>query len=137
VWNCSCPQNRRSFWKGLDKSIFLYYNDLSEESDYSEICISEGGFMAKKDERQSCSVPTNKGRSCCKVESVISVDERGQMVLPKEIRDRAKIGAGDKLAVLSWEKDGKICCISLIKAEDLAEMTKDLLGPMMKEMTTR
>ncbi len=99
--------------------------------------MSEGGFMGKKDEKQSCFVPTNKGRSCCKVESVISVDERGQMVLPKEIRDRAKIGAGDKLAVLSWEKDGKICCISLIKAEDLAEMTKDLLGPMMKEMTRR
>ena len=34
--------------------------------------------------------------SCCKVESIVSVDERGQMVLPKEIRERAKIGAGDK-----------------------------------------
>ena len=34
--------------------------------------------------------------SCCKVESIVSVDERGQMVLPKEIRERAKIGAGNK-----------------------------------------
>ena len=92
--------------------------------------------MAKKDGKESCSVSTNKGRSCCKVESVVSVDERGQMVLPKEIREKAKIGAGDKLAVLSWEKDRKVCCISLIKAEDLAEMTKNLLAPMMKEMST-
>lgn len=76
----------------------------------------------------------DKKMGCCKVESLISVDERGQMVLPKEIRDKAKIRAGDKLAVVSWEMDGKVCCISLIKAEDFAEMVKGLLGPMMKEM---
>jgi len=42
----------------------------------------------------------------------VGVDERGQMVLPKEIRERAKIGAGDKLALVSMEKDGEICCLS-------------------------
>lgn len=56
---------------------------------------------------------------------------------PKELRDKINISAGDKLAVISWEKDGKICCLSLIKAESLAEMTKDLLGPMMKEALTK
>ena len=56
------------------------------------------------------------------------------MVLPKEMRDRADIRAGEKLAVISWEKDGKVCCISLIKAEDFAEMVKELLGPMMKDL---
>ncbi len=69
-----------------------------------------------------------------KVMSLISVDERGQMVLPKEIRDKANIRPGDKLALISWEKDGKVCCISMIKAEDLGNMVKGLLGPMMKEM---
>lgn len=39
------------------------------------------------------------------------------MVLPKDIRERAKIRAGDKLAVVSMEKDGKICRLSLIKVE--------------------
>ena len=39
--------------------------------------------------------------SCCKIEALISVDERGQMVLPKEIRDRADIHTGDKLALVS------------------------------------
>ena len=90
--------------------------------------------MVKKDENASCCPPMDKGMSCCKVESVISVDERGQMVLPKEIRDKANIRAGDKLAVVSWERDGKICCISLVKAEDFTEMVKGLLGPMMKEV---
>ncbi len=71
---------------------------------------------------------------CCRVESLISVDERGQMVLPKEIRERAGIQAGDKLAVVSWEKNGEVCCISLIKANDLTGLVKDLLGPMMTDM---
>jgi len=39
--------------------------------------------------------------SCCKIEALISVDGRGQMVLPKEIRDRADIHTGDKLALVS------------------------------------
>jgi len=56
------------------------------------------------------------------------------MVLPKELRERAKINAGDKLAIASWEKDGEVCCITLIKVEDLVEMVKDRLGPVMKEI---
>ena len=58
-------------------------------------------------------------------------------MLPKELRDKMNISAGDKLAVTNWEKDGKVCCLSLIKAENLAEMTQDLLGPMMKEALTK
>ena len=87
-----------------------------------------------EDENESCCPPANREISCCKVESVISVDDRGQMVLPKEIRDKANIRAGDKLAVISWEKDGKVCCISLIKAEDFTDMVKGILSPMMKEI---
>ena len=75
--------------------------------------------------------------SCCKVESIVSVDERGQMVLPKEIRERAKIGSGDKLAVVSMEKDGMIYCLSLIKVEKLESMVKSMLGPVMDEVLKR
>jgi len=56
------------------------------------------------------------------------------MVLPKEIRDKAEIRAGDKLAVISWEKDGEVCCLSLVKVETLTEMVKGLLGPLMQEV---
>ncbi len=90
--------------------------------------------MAKKLEKTSCSGPTCGTMSCCKVEALISVDERGQMVLPKEIRDKADIHTGDKLALVSWEKDGKVCCFTLIKADEFGDMVKGLLGPMMKEV---
>lgn len=75
--------------------------------------------------------------SCCKVESLVTVDERGQMVLPKEIREKAGIRAGDKLAVVTWEKDGEVCCLSLVKSEDFGEMVKDKLGPVMKEISRK
>jgi antitoxin PrlF len=70
----------------------------------------------------------------CKVESLVTIDERGQMVLPKEIRERADIRSGDKLAVIGWEKDGKICCISLIKADELSGMVKDMLSSLAKNI---
>jgi AbrB family looped-hinge helix DNA binding protein len=89
--------------------------------------------MAKK-KAESCFVSHGKGH--CKVESIVSIDERGQMVLPKETREKAGIRAGDKLAVLNWESAGKVCCISLIRVEDFAEMVKEHLGPMMKEIVS-
>ncbi len=90
--------------------------------------------MVEKDDNEACCVPADEALGCCKVESIVSVDDRGQMVLPKEIRDKAKIRAGDKLAVINWEKDGEVCCISLIKVEGLSEMVKDMLGPVMGEI---
>ena len=86
--------------------------------------------MAQKRKDASCCTPSSN----CKVESIITVDERGQMVLPKELREKAKIKAGEKLAVASWEVDGEVCCITLMKVEDLVEMVKGRLGPVMKEI---
>jgi antitoxin PrlF len=110
----------------------------TDNSDYlilSENTVIGGNEMPKKNQKVCCS-PMEMGMNYCKVESIISVDERGQMVLPKELRDRANIRAGDKLAIISWDKGGEVCCIYLIKAEHLAERVKDFLGPMMKGMAT-
>ncbi len=90
--------------------------------------------MARRSPKPLCCAPGGGNESSYKVESIISVDERGQMVLPKELRDKAHIRSGDKLAVVSWDKGGEICCISLIKTEYLAEQVKSFLGPMVKEM---
>ena len=75
-----------------------------------------------------------RGGSCCKVDALITIDGRGQIVLPKDIRARAGIEGGDKLAVISWETDGRVCCLSLIKADEFGASIKGLLGPMMEEI---
>lgn len=90
--------------------------------------------MPKKKKDETCCGPSGGDMSCCNMESVVSVDDRGQMVLPKELRQRANINAGDKLAVISMEREGKVCCITLIKAGEFEGMVKNFLGPMMKEM---
>jgi len=66
---------------------------------------------------------------CC-LESVLSIDERGQMVLPKDFRE--KMGAGEKFALVSWGKEGKICCLALTKAANLNGPVRDLLEPMIR-----
>ena len=91
--------------------------------------------MPRKSRKEPCCTSEAEERDCCRIESLISVDERGQMVLPKELRDRANIRAGDKLALISWQKDGQVCCFTLIKADSLAERVKEFLGPMLKGMS--
>ena len=73
-----------------------------------------------------------RAMECCKVDAIITIDGRGQIVLPKEVREKAGVRAGDKFAVISCESGGKVCCISLVKADDFAETVKGMLGPMMK-----
>ncbi len=90
--------------------------------------------MTKKNKDESCCASETKD-TCCKVESLITVDERGQMVLPKELRDKANIRAGDKLALISWRKDGEVCCFTLIKADALAARVKEFLGPVLKSIS--
>lgn len=87
--------------------------------------------MTAEGEKETCCTSGEYG--CCRVESVVSVDDRGQMVLPKEVRDKAKIRPGDRLALVSMEKNGQICCLSLIKVEALEDMVKTVLKPVMDE----
>lgn len=78
--------------------------------------------------------PVGSSDDCCRVEAVVTVDDRGQIVLPKEIRDRAGIGPGAKLALVSFEDRGDLCCISFVKVEELTQMVKRRLGPVMREV---
>jgi len=78
--------------------------------------------------------PVVKGMKCCQVDALVTVDGRGQIVLPKDLREKAEIKAGDKLVVISHESEGKVCCFSLLKAYEFGETVKGVLGPMMKEI---
>ena len=72
-----------------------------------------------------------------RVESIVSIDDRGQMVLPKEVRDKFSLRSGDKLALITKQRNGKVCCIYLFKAEELMESAKDKLGPLLAEPASR
>ena len=76
----------------------------------------------------SCSPP--ESQECCALEAVVGVDERGQLVLPKDLRVRAGIEPGERLAVVSYRDDsGAICCITLVKANAVADAVKSVIGP--------
>jgi len=97
--------------------------------------------MDKKEKKKTKKVVVDVGCSggegepkgeCCNVDAVVTVDGRGQIVLPKELREKAGIKAGDKFAMISCLSEGKVCCISLVRAGDFADTIKVTLGPMMK-----
>jgi antitoxin PrlF len=81
-----------------------------------------------------------KGKKCCavqgdakvshQIEAIITIDERGQMVLPKETRARAGIRAGEKLALVGWRKGDRVCCLSLVKVEEMTEMLGELMDSL-------
>lgn len=99
----------------------LEKSDLSDKFKYSEIVSSVGRTMSKK-------------VGCCKVDAVVTMDPKGQIVLPKDIRERARLNTNDKLAVIGCEEDGEVCCIMLVKAEKLEKTIKAALGPMLKDI---
>jgi len=74
----------------------------------------------------------NKSAECCKVDAIVTIDSKGQIVLPKDVRERAKLKPNDKLAVVGCEQDGEICCIVMVKSERLRGAVSNVLGPMLK-----
>ncbi len=82
----------------------------------------------------NCCASSASDQPCCKVEAVVSVDERGQMVLPKDLREKADIKSGDKLALVSYGQSDGVLCLALIKVDDLSSLVKQMLGPVFKEM---
>jgi antitoxin PrlF len=87
-----------------------------------------------KGESMCCGMPAP---GCCQVEAIVGVDARGQMVLPKELRDQAGIRPNDKLAVVAWKRDGKVCCLTLLKADELADAVRTTYGPLLNDLVRR
>jgi antitoxin PrlF len=87
--------------------------------------------MAKQDKADCCGARAQMVvLNNCQIESLLTVDERGQMVLPKEVRQRAGIKPGDKLGLITLDKGTEICCFLLIKANKLAGQVKNIVGPI-------
>jgi len=68
----------------------------------------------------------------CRIDAVVTMDAKGQIVLPKDLREKANFKHNDKIAVVACEKEGTVCCIMMIKAEMLAGAVSKTLGPLIK-----
>ena len=62
-----------------------------------------------------------EGEESVPLEAVVTIDDRGQLVLPKDLRDTWGLKGGDKLAVISCIKKGVTCCATLVKADLLTK----------------
>ena len=86
--------------------------------------------MARVPKRKPGIAECDARESCCQIVAIVSVDARGQMVLPKELREQAGIAPGDKLAVTALRQGGRVVCLTLCKANDLGSKIEELLRPV-------
>ena len=68
----------------------------------------------------------------CQIEAIVSIDAKGQIVLPKDLREKANLKPNDKIAVVACEKEGQVCCIMMVKAERFRGALSETLGPLLK-----
>jgi antitoxin PrlF len=71
----------------------------------------------------------------CRIDAVVTMDSKGQIVLPKDLREKANIKPNDKIALVACEKEGEVCCIMMVKADRLIGAVTKALGPMLKAVT--
>lgn len=84
-----------------------------------------------------CGCRSPNTMDCCRVEAVVSLDARGQMVLPKDVREKAGFRPDEKLAVVSWQRGEQVCCVTLQRADDLADVVRDRFGPLLSSRRSR
>ena len=80
---------------------------------------------------ECCGTPA---KGSCRVDAVVPIDARGQMVLPKEVRERFGIRGEQRWAVVSWTQDGRPCCLSLVPADEVADAVRRTYGPVLREL---
>jgi AbrB family looped-hinge helix DNA binding protein len=73
-------------------------------------------------------------QACCRIDAVVTIDSKGQIVLPKDIREKAKLKPDGKLALIGCERGGEICCLVMVKAERLGRSVSSVLGPLLKDV---
>ena len=77
------------------------------------------------------------------LEAIVSFDERGQLVIPKDLRKKFNLKAGDKFALISCmtncndsdccapSDSASLCCFTLVHTDQLKGVVNQALEPMM------
>lgn len=77
---------------------------------------------------------SKKSDACCEIEAIVSFDERGQLVFPKDVRKKFDLKAGEKFAMVSCTNEKGLCCFTLVKTSQLNELVGQSLGPMLNSI---
>ena len=62
--------------------------------------------------------------NCYELEAVVTFDERGQLVLPKDVRKKFNLTPGEKLALVSCTNAEGVCCFTLMRTKNMQEILK-------------
>lgn len=63
----------------------------------------------------------------CRIDSIVKIDSKGQIVIPKKLREKAGLKQNGKIALVTCEKEGAVWCVMLIRAEKLGKSVKETL----------
>ena len=83
----------------------------------------------------------SENNNCTQIEAIVSFDERGQLVIPKDLRKKFNLKPGDKFALISCMtscgeddscgNESNLCCFTLVHTDQLKGVVNQALGPMM------
>ncbi len=79
----------------------------------------------------SCGCPTKPDESAQTLFAVTKIDDRGQVVIPKDIRDSLGWIKNEKIAIITRKNpEGKSCCVMLVHVDSLAEYIKGFVNTL-------
>ncbi len=84
--------------------------------------------MSKQDAGCGCS-DKNAG-AACRIDSITTMDARGQIVIPKDMREALDWKAGDKIALITRKSDNKPCCLMLVNVNSLSGHVKGFINTL-------
>lgn len=90
--------------------------------------MSDKSFILDKSDKGCCKNNVDRNLEGWTVEAIVSIDEKGQMVIPKDIREKANFSAGDKIAMISCKNEKDICCLLMVKADKLMGTISEIIN---------
>nr|MDO8109282.1 HgcAB-associated protein [Candidatus Sigynarchaeota archaeon] len=78
-------------------------------------------------EEKDCGCQQKGTRSACCIEHVTTMDERGQVVIPKEVRNALGWKGGEKIAIITRTSNNKPCCVMLVNVGSLSTQIKGFI----------
>ena len=85
--------------------------------------------------RKIIKMSNNNANTCCQIDAIVSIDDRGQIIIPKDVRKSLGFQSGDKFALMTCNNpDGSLCCLTLVRTDQLKGMVQKVLSPVFKEI---